>query len=86
MLNQYKKAPSQVFLHNSQFSRFVIDGGIAAAAATLVIKLTQSSSAQVMRNPLGMQDKSRAKKVFAGDIIIAIFFICISLTIIPCCQ
>jgi hypothetical protein len=84
-----KKAPSQVFLHNFKFSRFVVDGGIAAAAAaTLVIKLMQSASTQVLSNLLGMQGKSRGEggRVFAGNIIIPIFFICKSLTIMPCCQ
>ena len=51
-----KKAPSQVFLPNFKFSRFVVDGGIAAA--TLVIKLMQSASTQVLSNLLGMQGKS----------------------------
>jgi hypothetical protein len=54
-----------VFLNNFYFSSFVVDDGIAAvatAALTLVIKVMQSPSTQVMRNVLGMQGKAREKK------------------------
>jgi hypothetical protein len=50
-----------------------VDGGTAAAAA-LLTKLTQSPSIQVMCSLLGMQGKSRVKKMFTGHIIITYIF------------